>query len=68
LRIDPAVLPLRDIDDAIGIIDPHHNAILVAGEIFLLRAFEGPDAGTAAVLVDEFDASMQLPTCPPCNL
>src|SRR5450759_759110 len=33
--LDPVVLPVRadepDIDDAIGIIDPHHDAILVAG-------------------------------------
>src|SRR6266481_8837607 len=37
LRIDPVVLPMRadepDIDDAIRIIDPHHDAILVAGDV-----------------------------------
>ena len=35
--IDPIVLPVRsdepDIDDAIRIIDPHHDAILVAGDV-----------------------------------
>jgi hypothetical protein len=37
LCIDPVVLPVRsdepDIDDAIRIIDPHHDAILVAGDV-----------------------------------
>jgi hypothetical protein len=37
LCIDPIVLPVRadepHIDDSIGIIDPHHNAILVAGDV-----------------------------------
>ena len=37
LRIDPIVLPVRsdkpDIDDAVGIVDPNHNTILVTGDI-----------------------------------
>jgi hypothetical protein len=37
LCIDLVVLPVRadepDIDDAIRIIDPHHDAILVAGDV-----------------------------------
>src|ERR1017187_10412025 len=50
LRIDPIVLPVRayepDIDDAIRIIDPHHNAILVAGDIEY-RATVVENAGAA---------------------
>src|SRR6266550_2719957 len=37
LCIDPVVLPVRadepDIDDAMRIVDPYHDAILVAGDV-----------------------------------
>src|SRR5664280_2014403 len=37
LRVDPIVLPVRadepDVDDTIRIIDPHHDPVLVAGDI-----------------------------------
>jgi hypothetical protein len=37
LCIDPIILPVRagepDIDDPIGIINPHHKVILVAGDV-----------------------------------
>src|SRR6266478_2321163 len=46
LCIDPVVLPVRadepDIDDAIRIVDPYHDAILVAGDV----EYRATDAGS----------------------
>ena len=54
--IDPVVLPVRadepNIDDAIRIIDPHHNAILVAGDV--------EHRATAAESARAADGSLQV--------